>query len=176
MTDGMEAGTESTGRTPTRPGRSGRAAVLTVAVVALVLGGTALGVAADRSNPTVHSVVSCSSTTPKLTVQGTGQATVTPNLLTVVVNVNASGSSATAALASDNAKANAAVAALKYGGVAAKDIQTSGLNLQPQYAYPKGVPTLTGYQVSNTVTATLRNISKVRPKQAATRSSLVSLW
>jgi uncharacterized protein len=44
--------------------------------------------------------------------------------------------------------------------VQAKDISTSGLSLQPQYAYPKGIPTVTGYEVDNTVTATLRDISK----------------
>jgi hypothetical protein len=95
-----------------------------------------------------------------LTVLGTGQATAPPDLLTVVVQVDATGPSATAALASDNAKAAGAVAAFEYGGVLAKDIQTSGLSLQPQYAFPKGVPTVTGYQVTNSVTATLREISK----------------
>jgi hypothetical protein len=63
-------------------------------------------------------------------------------------------------LASDNTKAGAAVAAFRYGGVEPKDIQTSGLSLQPQYAYPKGVPTVTGYQVTNSVTAILRNVAK----------------
>jgi uncharacterized protein YggE len=95
-----------------------------------------------------------------LTVQGTGQATGTPDLLTVVVQVATTGPSATAALAADNQKASGVVAAFTTGGVAQKDIQTSGLSLQPQYAYPKGVPTLTGYQVTNSITATLRDIAK----------------
>jgi uncharacterized protein YggE len=128
---------------------------LTVAVVAAVIFGVSgLAGAADRST------ASCGAGMPKLTVDGVGQATTTPNLLTVVVQVAATGPSATTALAADNAKADAAVSAFTFGGVQPKDIQTSALSLQPQYAYPKGVPTVTGYQVSNSITATLREIAK----------------
>ena len=149
---------------PTRRGRAaGPSALIVAVVVAVLLGGAALGLAVGRQ-PTAAAAArapaSCGPTTPKLTVQGVGEATATPDLLTVVVQVDAAGPSATAALASDNTKAGAAVAAFRYGGVEPKDIQTSGLSLQPQYAYPKGVPTVTGYQVTNSVTATLRNVSK----------------
>jgi len=41
--------------------------------------------------------------------------------------------------------------------VAKKDVQTTNLTLQAQYAFPKTGPVVTGYQVSNTVTATLRH-------------------
>lgn len=129
-------------------------------VVAVALGGAALWVAVDRSTTSGHASAACGPGTPKLSVQGTGQATATPNLLTVVVQVDTTGPSATAALASDNAEAGAAVAAFKTGGVESRDIQTAGLSLQPQYVYPKGVPSLTGYQVTNSITATLRDISK----------------
>jgi hypothetical protein len=144
-----------------RHGRISRLSALTLAVVAAVLlGGAGLGVAAGRSGPAARGATSCGPSTSKVTVQGSGEATATPGLLTVVVQMSASGPSATTALASDNAKATAAVSALEFGGVLPKDIQTSGLSLQPQYVYPKGVPTLTGYQVTNTVTATLRDIAK----------------
>jgi uncharacterized protein YggE len=130
--------------------------------IVVLVGGLVAGLASGAGTPAgaAHPAASCGPTVPKLTVQGTGQATATPDLLTLVVQVDASGASATTALAADNTKASAAVTALKFGGVAAKDIQTSGLSLQPQYAYPKGVPTVTGYQVTNTITATLRQISK----------------
>ena len=62
---------------------------------------------------------------------------------------------------------NLALARPRAGTASAQaDIQTTGLTLQAQYAYPKGVPTLTGYQATNTVTATLRN-----PKTAGTPST-----
>jgi uncharacterized protein len=147
---------------PPRPSRrlSGVSVLTLAIVVALALGGAALWVAVDHSTPSGHASAACGPGTPKLTVQGTGQATATPDLLTVVVQVDTTGPSATAALASDNADAGAAVAAFRTGGVESKDIQTADLSLQPQYAYPKGVPTLTGYQVTNSITATLRDISK----------------
>jgi hypothetical protein len=127
--------------------------------LAVALGGSALGLSLSRSDQTARRVASCNGSTPKLTVQGTGTATVTPNLLTIVVNVDATGASANMALDDDDVKVTGALAAFKSGGVKAKDIQTSGLSLQPQYAYPKGVPTITGYQVANSVTATLRDVS-----------------
>ncbi len=131
-------------------------------VVAVALGAVALGVTLTSPDATAstHPPASCSASTAKLTVQGTGQATVSPDLLSVVVDVDASGPSATAAMASDNVNVTGAVAAFVGGGVAAKDIQTSGLSLQPQYAYPKGVPIVTGFGVTNTVTATLRDVTK----------------
>ena len=158
---------EETGRddpTPL-PRRSFRISLFSVlvaaVVVAVVLGGVALSVAAGTSGATAtHPPASCGPTTPKLTVHGTGQATATPDLLTVVVQVVVTEPTAATALATDNTKAAAVVAAFEGGGAQAKDIQTSGLSLQPQYSYPKGVPTVTGYQVINAVTATLHDIAQ----------------
>jgi hypothetical protein len=127
--------------------------------VAVILGAAALGVALRDRAPKAATVASCGATTPKLTVQGTGQATVTPDLLTVSVEVDASAASAAAALASDDRTASGAVAAFESGGVSGRDVQTSGLSLQPQYAFPNGVPMLTGYQVANSVTATIHRVS-----------------
>ena len=46
-------------------------------------------------------------------------------------------------------------------GVAGKDIQTSNLQVQPEYSYPtNGSPVIKGYTVSEGVTATLRNLGK----------------
>ena len=60
----------------------------------------------------------------------------------------------------DNTQAAAVVTALRSGGAQAKDIQTSDLSLQPQFSYPKGIPTVTGYQVVNAITATLDDIAR----------------
>ena len=144
-----------------RSGRpSGRSWLVLAVGLAVALAGVALGITVTRSGPAGHAQASCGPTAPKLSVVGTGQATVSPDLLTLVVQVDAEGPSATAALASDNAEAAGALATFESGGVQAKDISTSGLSLQPQYAYPKGVATVTGYDADNTVTATLRDISK----------------
>ncbi len=136
-------------------------ALLVVAVgLAVVVAGVALGLTLTRPGPGPSREASCGPTAPKLSVVGTGQASVSPDLLTVVVQVDAGGASAATALASDDTEAAAALTTFEAGGVRAKDISTSGLSLQPQYAYPRGIPTVTGYEVDTTVTATLRDISK----------------
>jgi uncharacterized protein YggE len=56
----------------------------------------------------------------------------------------------------------ATVSALKAQGLAERDIQTSGLDLQAQYAYEQGqAPRLTGYQASNQVTITVRDLARL---------------
>lgn len=128
-------------------------------VVAVILGGVALGLAVEKSGAAASAQASCGPTSPKLTVVGTGEVTATPDLLTVVVQVTTTEPSAALALATDNTNATAVVTAFRSGGAQANDIQTSDLSLQPQYSYPKGVSTVSGYQVANTITATLHDIA-----------------
>src|ERR1700722_13048161 len=70
-------------RTHRRPG--GWVVVGGVAVGALVIGGTGLGLALSAgASTTGPAPAGCASSTPHLTVQGTGQAEGTPDLLTAV--------------------------------------------------------------------------------------------
>lgn len=59
------------------------------------------------------------------------------------------------------------VRAAKAQGIADRDIQTSGINLSPQYDYsnqtPGVPPRLTGYQASNTVRVSTGNIANLGP-------------
>jgi len=146
---------------PPRPPRRShftRGVVLAVTLGALLLGGAGLGLALTTAGATTPvQAAGCGSSAPRLTVQGTGQASAAPDVLTAVFGFSTTAGSSGAALAANNAQVNEALSALAANGVARSDMQTTGLTLQPQYAYPKGVPTLTGYQVTNTVTATLRN-------------------
>ena len=149
-----------------------RAVAFAVAGCALVLGAAALAVAlgeAGGASPasasasasaTTASSQGCGRSTSRITVQGNGQATGTPDVLNAVFGFNTTAGSSTAALSENNAKVAQALAALAAGGVATRDVQTTGLTLSPQYAFPHGVPTLTGYQVTDTVSATLRDVTK----------------
>ncbi len=133
--------------------------VAAITLGALLLGGAGLGLAltdAGASSP-VAPAAGCGGASPRLTVQGTGQASQPPDVLTAVFGFSSTAGSSAQALNENNAKVNVALQALGSGGVASADVQTTGLTLQAEYAYPKGVPTLTGYQASNTVTATLRD-------------------
>ena len=128
-------------------------------VAALVVGGVALGLAATTSQGSTDAAsvsALCASSAPKLTVQGTGNASATPDLLTVAVDVNVTDPSAQASLVDDNSKAGAVTAALKQGGVADKDIQTSNVSIQPNYNLAGAI---TGYVMTNTITANLRNFA-----------------
>ncbi|HUE06928.1 MAG TPA: SIMPL domain-containing protein [Acidimicrobiales bacterium] len=130
-----------------------------MAVGALVVGGTGLGLALSAGATTpVSTAVGCNSSQPRLTVQGTGQADGTPDVLTAVFGFSSSAASATASLSQNNAEVNQALAALSSKGVAQTDVQTTGLTLAPQYVYPHGVQTPNGFAATNTITATLRDI------------------
>jgi uncharacterized protein YggE len=141
-----------------RQHRGFRLAVAALAVGALVVGGTGLGLALSAGATTPAPVpAGCTSSQPRLTVQGTGQAAGTPDVLTAVFGFSSSAPSATAALSQNNAEVDQALLALSGKGVAQSDVQTTGLTLAPQYVYPNGVQTRNGFAATNTVTATLRD-------------------
>jgi len=91
-----------------------------------------------------------------LTVQGTGNASATPDVLTVSVDISVTDPSAQASLVDDNRRADAVTAALKQGGVADKDIQTSNVSIEPDY---NATGAITGYVMTNTLTAKLHDFS-----------------
>jgi hypothetical protein len=77
-------------------------------------------------------------------------------VLTVSIDIDVTDPNAQASLVDDNTKASAVTAVLTHGGVAAKDIQTTNVSIQPQLNL---AGTITGYQMTNTVTAKLRDFS-----------------
>ena len=140
-------------RTRVRAGTLGGAALLALAGLSLTL--SSCGSPSAASDPP-----SCGAGSPKLTVVGTGLATGTPDLLTISVDVSVTGASAAGTLADDNARTAAVLAAFTQGGVAAKDVQTTGLSVQPDFAFTGGRQVLTGYGVDNTVVAKLRDLPR----------------
>ena len=118
--------------------------------------GAVLLAACSSSSAPVAAKATCGAGSSKVTVQGTGLATGTPNVLTVDVGINVVGPTAQAALADDNTTTTAVTNTLTEGGVAAKDVQTTDLSINPQYN-SHGV--ITGYAVTDTLTAELRNFS-----------------
>jgi uncharacterized protein len=133
--------------------RGARLAALAVVTSAVVLGATAC---ASTPSHAADPSPSCGGSGPKLTVQGTGLATGTPNLLTAQVGISVTDGSATAALADDDNRAATVTGLLTKGGVAPADVQTSDVSISPQYDDHGDI---TGYQVSNTLTAKLRNFA-----------------
>jgi uncharacterized protein YggE len=93
----------------------------------------------------------------RITVTGTGNVTGTPNQLVLAMGVQVNGSSVGSALANANDAVNRVTAALRADGVAAADIQTSGLSIWPNY--PASSQTPSGYSVSESLTATLNSLA-----------------
>ena len=93
----------------------------------------------------------------RITVTGTGNVTGTPNQLLLSMGVQVNGSSVGSALGNANNAVNRVTAALRADGVAAKDIQTSGLSIWPNY--PNNSQTPNGYSVSESITATLNSLA-----------------
>lgn len=96
-----------------------------------------------------------------ITVAGTADITGTPDTLRLDLSVEARGASVSAALKKANSSADAVQKSLLGNGVTKADLQTSGLNITPTYTSVRGGPArITGYQVSESVTAKLRDLNR----------------
>ncbi|MBP1883438.1 SIMPL domain-containing protein [Sinorhizobium mexicanum] len=100
-------------------------------------------------------------------VSGEGRATAAPDMAIVQLSVVKDAKTAREALDANNKAMAEVLSALKQGGIAERDLQTSGFAINPQYNYPQGndgtnrPPELVGYQVVNGVTVRVRDLSKL---------------
>ncbi len=85
---------------------------------------------------------------------------VAPDLATIGAGVTTEAPTATAALQLNSVEMQKVIARIKALGVADKDIQTTGINLNAQYDYNQETqrPVFRGYQASNRVSVILRKI------------------
>ena len=94
-----------------------------------------------------------------LTLSAEAEVQAAPDIAEIGAGVVTQAADAGSALAANSAQMTRVVAALRKAGIADRDIQTSGLNLQPQYRYEQNQPPiLTGFQAANRVQVTLRDI------------------
>lgn len=97
-----------------------------------------------------------------LNLSAYGETRVAPDMATINLGVVTEAATAAEALSANSTRMNQVMAALKRAGIAERDIQTSGLNLNPQYDYqPNEPPRLRGYQASNQVTVTVNDLAKL---------------
>ncbi|WP_244480335.1 SIMPL domain-containing protein [Rhizobium sp. Root1220] len=102
-----------------------------------------------------------------ISVAGEGQASVAPDMAVLNLSVVKQAKTAREALDDNNKSMNEVLAALKKAGIAERDLQTSGFSVQPQYSYPQNndgqpqQPQLIGYQVSNSLSVRVRDLSKL---------------
>jgi uncharacterized protein YggE len=124
-------------------------------VVVLVLGVVALAGCSGGTEPAT-SAGAGSMNLAGIVTRGLGTATRTPDTVTVVIGVQTRAQSAKGALDANTGQATALISVLKSKGVAAADLQTSQLSVTPTYDSATG--RITGYEVTNQVTAKLHDI------------------
>ena len=92
-----------------------------------------------------------------ITAHGTGEVTGTPDIATIDLGVSTQAAGAQAALDANTQQTTALLAQLKGKGVADADLRTSRLSVNPTFDNPSGH--ITGYEVTNQVTVTIRDIA-----------------
>ncbi|MGQ2992329.1 MAG: SIMPL domain-containing protein [Brevundimonas sp.] len=124
------------------------------------LAATAASAQSVQQTP-VSSTIQMIQTQPSLNLAASGEVRVAPDMATVTFGVVTEAPTAQAAMAQNAERMNAVSAALRRAGVAERDIQTSGLNLQAQYDYQENQPPkLRGYQASDRVTVRVMDLTK----------------
>jgi uncharacterized protein YggE len=102
-----------------------------------------------------------SSALPVIIVPGLGRIVVEPDVATVRLGVMLVRNTAAAAREAAAATMAAILDAVLAAGVARRDMRTAVLNLSPVTDYtPETGPRVTGYQVANTVSLTVRDLAK----------------
>ena len=95
----------------------------------------------------------------RLDVTATGEVTRVPDVAIISAGVVSRAATATVALQDSANRMSQVLAALKRAGVEERDIQTSSVNLNPEYRYPENQsPQLTGYSANNQLTIRFRDI------------------
>ena len=101
-----------------------------------------------------------------LSIAGQGQVTAAPDTAFVTSGVMTEGATAREALDANTAAMTSLMETLKAAGIEARDIQTSGFTVAPNYVYSDTrdangytlPPKINGYQVSNTVSVRVRKL------------------
>lgn len=94
----------------------------------------------------------------QITVVGQGEAKGAPDTASIQLGVQTEAPTAREALTNNNTQMEALVAKLKEQGIDSKDIQTSNIGIYPRY--DNNGRSVEAYQVSNSVTIRIRNITQ----------------
>ncbi|NVN85798.1 MAG: SIMPL domain-containing protein [Rhodopseudomonas sp.] len=122
-------------------------------------------IAAALASAMLGTVPALAQTAPPPAISVTGEASVSvpPDQATIDGGVTTEARTAREASEANNIEMGKVLLALKNAGIDGKDLQTSRLSLQPQYANrtQSGPNVLTGYRASNHVTVKLRDVAKL---------------
>lgn len=92
-------------------------------------------------------------------ISATAEATRIPDVARISAGVVTQAADSNSALRANAQQMSKVMEALQKVGIAERDVQTSGVNLNPQYKYEDNkAPQIIGYQASNTVNIKVREI------------------
>ena len=127
----------------------------TILMTALALGAASVPAAA-MAQP-VAAVLSGT----RLDVSASGEVTRVPDLAIISAGVQTLQPTASGAIEQNATRMERVRAALKRAGIADRDVQTSSINLNPEYRYVENQPpVLTGYRASNNVNVKFRDLKR----------------
>jgi uncharacterized protein YggE len=118
----------------------------------------ALTTACGNSNPPTGS----GDGPPSISVSGLGEVQGTPDTLTAQIGVEAVASDVTAAIDQANTAVSSVTDAIVAAGVDRSDVQTQQVSINPQYSggFSGGSSDISGYQATNSLRVTVRDLSK----------------
>ena len=134
--------------------------LMRAAAVGLVLTATVAAPAAlaQAASPAAESMFRATT----LNLSAYGETRVAPDMATITLGVMTEGRTAVEAMQANATRMSAVMGSLRKAGIADKDIQTSNLNLTPQYKYQENQPPLlVGYQASNNVTIVVHDLKRL---------------
>ena len=145
--------------TRTRPNHAARSSLRPLLLAAALAFGVTTMAACAQDNTAGYTVPADSTL---LSVSAQAEAKRVPDVATISAGVVTQAADANAAMRANAVQMDKVMAAIKAAGIAERDIQTSGINLNPQYKYVENQePTITGYQANNTVNLKVRDIGKL---------------
>jgi uncharacterized protein YggE len=104
---------------------------------------------------------------PRITVVGEGEMAASPDMAILSLSVLREADTARAALDQDNKAMADVIDAMKKAGIAERDLQTSGLSIDPRYSTvkpdgkPQEEPKIIGYRALNSLTVRVRDLGKL---------------
>lgn len=121
--------------------------------------------AAALAAPAAAADVQVTSQGPVIELQVTETVKAKPDIAQVSAGVTSEAPTAVEAMRANAQAMDALIARIKALGIAADDIQTTGINLGAQYDYEqaRGRPVFRAYQASNRVSVTLRDVKRIGP-------------
>jgi len=127
-----------------------------ILMAALMLGAATLPAAAEAQQASITQSIAGT----RLDISATGDVTRVPDIAIITAGVVTRAATARSALQQAATRMDRVIAALKRAGVEDRDIQTSNINLNPEYTYVNNQPPkLNGYTASNQLTIRFRDIA-----------------